>query len=188
MADCQTGSLIPPYSVACNIYWPELIEGVYYTYANKPLVVPEPEDEETYEGNFMTELARRLALADGHAEKIFYLKTPKASRPFADPAYKTDPHNNVSIPADDETDMRIDGMEYRNNKEIYDFWKGISEKAQNYLVWENQGGFVTGGESGFNATFQASSGVIGGSEMPNQIRWAITWKGAPMPTRVQIPT
>lgn len=185
--DCSQTDLEPPYDILCDAYWPDLIEGVYYTYPDKPLVVPDPEGVETYEGNFMTELSRRLALADNHAEKIFYLKTPKATRPFADPAYKTDPHNNVQIAANDETNMRIDGMEYRNNKEIYDFWQRISEKAQNYRVWENQGGFITGGASGFSATFQASSGVISGAEMPNQIRYSILWKGAPMPTRVEKP-
>lgn len=184
MADCNQ-ALEPPYEIDCAEYWAELIEGGYYTYPNAPIIVPAGTG--TLEARFMTELARRLALAEDHAEKIFYVPLPKSSMPFGTPNYKTDPHNNVLIPSDSETDMMIEGKEYRNNKAIYDFWKTISQKAQNHLLWVRQGDCVWGGEAGFSVTFTASAGIIAGTEMPNQIDWKIRWKGSPMPAKIYIP-
>ncbi len=176
----------PAVDVVCIEYGTVTIDGILYTAPDKPLEPPTPQQGETAEQVLATYLASRLALPETDSAKIYLHKVKKGQMPFATPVYKTDPHRGVKIPSDEDTDMKFEGIDYRNNDVVYDFYGRINDGRQ-YLSWGRQGKHLIGGLKGLLGGFSAVAGVIDGGEMVNQIKWEFNWKGKPVPDRVRLP-
>lgn len=176
----------PAVDVVCVEYGTQTIDRVLYTAPDQPLEPPTPSQGQTAEQVLATYLATRMALQNSDPAKIHVHKVKKGQMPFASPVYKTDPHTGVRIPSNEDTDMKFEGTDYRNNDNLYDFYGRINDGRQ-YLAWGGQGKHLIGGLKGLLGGFTALAGVIEGAEMVNQIKWEFNWKGSPVPDRVRIP-
>lgn len=183
MEECY--EIEPAVDVVCVEYGTKLIDRVLYTSPNEPLVIPAPAGV-TPEQALADYLTSRMALPNTDKKKIHVHKVKKGQMPFATPQYKTDPHTGVKIPSDEDTDMKFEGKDYRNNDPLYDFYSRIGDGRQ-YLAWGGQGKHLIGGVKGLLGGFNAVAGVIDGGEMVNQINWEFGWKGKPVPDRLRLP-
>jgi len=157
------------------------IDEVYYTNVNAaPLVLASGSG--TDEEKLTTAIAARLALST--EERFEVVKLKGGAMPFGTGAFKTDPNYGYQIEADEDTDMSIGGIEYRDNQELYLWLKSIMGKP--IKVYFKQGTNWFGGLLGVDGTFRNQAGVIKGAEMQNQVQWAFGWKGSTMPERLRV--
>jgi hypothetical protein len=177
---------IPP-DVSCIKYGNHPIEGIMYTKQGHPLVVVPPlaGDTITLAQKTSTEIARRMALSDSVDEKIFIFEVKKGQMPFSSPVYKTDPHRNVKILSEIDTQMKFEWSDYRDNDELYDFYSKLND-GRLYLAWGKTGKKLIGGFEGILGSFTANSGNIEGAEMNSQIKAEFNWVGNSVPKRISI--
>jgi hypothetical protein len=175
----------PAIDVTCIKYGTELIEGVYYTSLDSPLVIPAPAAGQTSEQALADYLVARMTLPASDKAKIYLHKVAKGTMPFPSVQYKTDPHTGTKIPSANDTELKFEGTDYRNNDELYDFYSRIGD-GRRYLAWGLQGSHLIGGTRGLLGSFTITAGIVDGAEMSNQIKWEYNWKGKPVPDRLTL--
>lgn len=171
--------------VQCIKYGTNPIESILYTHVGNPLVVV-PTSGQTLLQATALEIARRMALTDSDSSKIYEFAIKKGQMPYSSPVYKTDPHRNVKIVSEIDTQMKFEWTDYRNNDEVYDYYEKMNDGRQ-YLGWGKSGKKLIGGFNGLVGSFISNAGIIEGAEMSSQIKAEFNWMGGTVPPRVSIP-
>jgi hypothetical protein len=177
--------MISPDLVDCIKYGSNPIEAILYTKNGLPIVVPALTGSQTQTQAISAEIARRMALLDSADEKIYVFEIKKGQMPFASPVYKTDPHRNVKVLSEVDTQMKFEWTDYRDNDSIYDYYSKFND-GRVYLGWGRTGKKLIGGLGGLLGSFTSSAGIIEGAEMNSQIKGEFNWMGNSVPPRVTI--
>jgi hypothetical protein len=181
--DCDFDIMIAP-DVPCTVYGKSYIEAILYTKVGHPLQVVVPANGNAIQ-LYSQELARRLALSNDSDEKIQQLDIKKGTMPFASPAFKTDPHRNIKAVSDQDTQMKIEWDEHRDNDVIHDFYEKTND-GRTYLCWGKSGNHLIGGSDGLVAGFTSTYAVLDDASFPHRKKAAIEWVGNPVPKRLRI--
>lgn len=193
MAECE---LFPPTApdIECEENNAAFITEVVIAKADQPLVLPTAIGSESETSRLLRGIALRLD-EENETDPITVIKGLKAVMPFATPTYKNNPVSGAKVLDESSTAMNINGIDYRDNDALYDWWKSIgsadgSSTVTSYLIYPIVGRHMIIGNragttlKGIKATWRAVSGIIDAAEVSHQIQYNADWNGNPMPKRM----
>lgn len=195
MAECD---IFPPEApdIACEVNNSAFFTDFYIARGDQPIILPAAQGQETEKSRFLRELADRMD-EDNTVDPITHVSGLKATMPFSNPAYKNNPISGARVLDTKATAMSIGGIDYRDNDELYNFYKALGAPDDNsqvptFLLYPKSGRHIlyngrTGDTFyGIKVTFSTSSGVIDSAEVSHQIQYNANWNGNPMPDRFTI--